>query len=343
MKIAVIGHSMVAWRQQQFFKHLAFLGHDVLLVGPGEWGPLRATAVETTYREPGHLGGPVRGTYQYHPCRHMGEDIYSFKFLGVKEVLEGFQPDWVYFQQEPGSALVEDIFMSCHIWFKETKCALFTWENIALRPGSERHLQCCDLVICGNPAAEELVKPHLHEKAQTHVMLQVGIDTDLFEKRPTMDRDINVGFIGRAVPEKGLPYLKDAWPTTYYAEWTPYLKLPWVMSQMKVLVAFSQDVPYWREQAPNYTVIEALSCGCNAVVSDTPAMKYWLEDCPGVTIVEGHKQQGSLLNPVRAHKLKSGISQRLMGFEENAARQYVIDRWGLDAMARELEELFARK
>lgn len=323
MKIAVIGHSMVAVRQQMFFREVANQGHDVLVIGPGEWGQLRATAVEINL---------PNGSYRYQPCRHFGSDIYKFSFLNAKEFIEDFDPDWLYVQQEPGSGLAHDAS-----GWRAGKRAIFTWENISIKGNADFILPDYDLVVCGNPKAEYLVKPH---NPNTKLLLQVGVNTDHFQSRPTVSRSINVGYIGRQCEEKGLPYLKEAWPTFSWCPWTEFNLLPWRYSEMKVLVAFSQDVPFWREQAPNYVVLEALSCGCNVVISDTAAMKSWLEGTPGVFICPGHKQVGPHLDLVRTHKLKDTIQEALDNFEEGAGRQAVIDRFSCPVVAHELLEAF---
>lgn len=333
MKIAVIGHSMVALRQQMFFQELAKQGHDVLVVGPGEWGNLRATNVEIGYHDLNYPNDAERFVfYTYLPCRHFGEDIYKFRFLNVKEFIEEFSPDWLYVQQEPGSRLANEVLS-----WNVKKRAIFTWENIILKNDAIDVLPWYDLVVCGNPAAVDLVGPYSN---QTKLLLQVGVNTDHFQARPGVGRTVNVGYIGRATAEKGLPYLKEAWPAFSWAPWTPFEGLPWRYSDIKVLVAFSQDIPYWHEQAPNYVVLEALSCGCNVVISDTPAMKSWLEGTPGVYICPGHKQIGTPLDLIRIHKLKETIQEALDNFEDGAGRQTIIDRFSCPVVARDLVEAF---
>ena len=246
--------------------------------------------------------------------------------------MEDFEPDWLYVQAEPGSYIAST---ALNYWFGKKK-ALSTWENIKLRGGLQ-DLSQYDLVICGNPEAEALVKTW---NSRTVLMLQVGVDTDHFQARPNVDRNIEVAYIGRVAPEKGLPYLQRAWPTVKILEWKDFRELPWWYSQVKAIVAYSQDVPWWKEQAPNYVVLEALLCGCRAVASDTAAMRYWLEGCPGVVIVEGHEQPNDTLRMERVSWLRTGIQAALQYKEANEeGRQWAIDRFSNPVMAKKLLEI----
>ena len=324
MKLATVSHSHIALRQQLFFKEVARQGHDVLMISPGEWGPLRTSPQK-------------EGTWELKTCRHMmGENIYQYHLLGEKDLAEVFKPDVLYIQAEPGSALAQEA-----LTWKVDKRVLFSWENIKHEPSACQVLSKYDLVICGNPEAEALVKPH---NPHTALMLQVGVDTDHFKERPNVPRDIQVAYIGRPTPEKGLPYLQRAWPTVKVLGWKDFQELPWWYSQIQVIVAYSQDVPWWREQAPNYVVLEALSCGCKAVISDTNAMEYWLSGYPGVIVVSGHDQPNDTLRMDRVDKLKDGIQYVLdMELPEDKGRQAVIDNFSNPVMARKLLEVLSEQ
>lgn len=348
MRLATISHSHIALRQQLFFQEVARQGHEVLMIAPGEWGNLKAQGYEKRFAEgnevlmviPGKWaslethkpefvtsGGAEPGSFALKTCRHVGDNIYAYKLLGAKELVEEFDPDWLYVQAEPGSRVVADVFLS---GWKAKKRALFTWENIRLAGTDSLHKY--DLVVCGNPDAEALVKPY---NPNTLLLLQVGVDTDHFAQRP-VERTINVAYIGRSVPEKGLPYLGQAYPGVYVQEWKDFRELPWWYSQVKVVVAYSQDVPWWREQAPNFVVLESLSCGSKAVISDTAAMKFWLEGCPGVVMVEGHEQLDMNLRADRVVALREGIQKALDLEVGDKGRRWVIERFSNPVIAKKL-------
>jgi len=334
MRIATVSHSHVALRQQLFFREMAFQGHEVLMVAPGEWGNLgtKDQYMEYLYDPDPNMGPRVNGRFQLKTCRHMfGEDIYQYHLLGAKDLSDAFEPDWLYIQAEPGSTLAEEAVM-----WKAKKRATFTWENIALR-GGEEALKKYDLVVCGNSDAEKIMERYNPNRIIT---LQVGVDTDHFQARPNVERNVEVAYIGRMSPEKGLPYLAQAWPGVRIIDWTPFDRLPWMYSQVQVVVAFSQDVPHWREQAPNYVVLEALSCGCKVVTSDTAAMGFWLEGRPGVIQVKGHKQPDADLRLERIYGLRDGIQRALEVEVGNEAREWVKTRFSNRNLAHGILEAF---
>lgn len=272
MKIAVLGHSLIHPRQQKFFQYIASLGHEVLAIAPGQWGTQRLKSYN-------------QGSFYLETCRHMGGDHHAnYSFLGAIELLKTFKADWVYIQQEPYSKQAHDVVKAG----LPSKLALFTWENIVTPvPGGVGYevLPACDLVVCGNDEAQRLVQPYAR---RTILALQVGVDTDHFTDRP-IKRETTVGFVGRIAEEKGVNKLAIAWPTAAFLAWKPYLKLPWWYNQIQVVVNYSQDTPQWREQAPPYTAVEAMCCGCAVIVSNAGSIPFWMKkyagECPGAIMV----------------------------------------------------------
>ena len=322
MRIATISHSHVAPRQQLFFKEVARQGHDVLMISPGQWHD---------YRVRDYLAQYDKGCLVFRTCRHIGQDaIYTYELLGIKEIVDDFKPDWLYIQAEAGAVQTAKA-----LELRKCRKALFVWENIKIPTMGIPHLEQCDLVVCGNKEAENLVKPY---NANTALMLQVGIDTDHFAARPGVKRDIGVAYIGRRTPEKGLPYLLQAYPTACILDYIDFIDLPWKYSQVQVLVAYSQDIPQWNEQAPNYVVLEGLACGCKAVTSDTAAMKFWLQGAPGIVMVEGHLQYDPTIKLGRVIALNKGINKALDMKIGDEGRQWVMDNFSNPVLAKKLVE-----
>ena len=269
MKLAVIGHSMIALRQQLFFQEVARQGHQVLVVSPGMWGRERVDPYEV-------------GSFRLVTCRHIGTDIYSFQLLGARAHVEAFQPDWLYIQQEATSVLAQESLD----WALSARRALFTWEN--LRPyNTSAVLRGYNLIVCGNDDAEKLIKAVAPE-VPTVILPQVGVDTDHFQARP-IQRDDRAVFIGRDAPEKGFALAQGVWPTLRALAFTPFKALPWAYSSTQLVVCPSVDSNYWLEQAMPYVAVEASACLTPVITTRAGSIPFWQERWagpnPGVRLV----------------------------------------------------------
>lgn len=324
MKLAVVGHSLIHIRQRRFFAHVARLGHDVLVVCPNRWAHLDCP--RSTESGPGW-------SYTVEPLPAPGQpDMYRFGLLGLAKALTDFHPDVVYVQQEVGATLTRQALDLA----KELGAAraLFVWENLqAPTPEQEELLRQLDLLVCGNDAAAGL-----HSAAPTWCILpQVGVDVDHFQARPLILRTYDVMFVGRPVPEKGVEYLRTAWPTALMPPWRDWSELPWTLSQGRVVVTYSQDTPYWREQAMPYMAVEAMASGCAVVASQAGSIPWWLGggytvECPGAILAP----QGD------AEALREGIRQALARWEPmgQEGREWVVRHLSSSVIARALMEQF---
>lgn len=322
MKIAILGHSNIHPRQTAFLKTVASLGHQVLILAPGEWGTQRIQ--NTTWEKVG------TGQYRVQTLRHFGgEDVYRFKFVGVEDALEKFDPDVLYVFQEPGSLVAQDCADMAYMK------ALFVWDNLvtSYTPFALEVLTHYDLVVCGNDSAENIVKKVNHN---TVILPQVGVDTVHFQARP-VKRDTSVAYIGRATPEKGVDKLLIAWPTTRVLAWQDYLQLPWWYSMCQIVVSYSQDAPQWREQAPPYVSVEAICCGAFSIVSDAGSIPFWHREYakyagtnPGVVIVS-QNSIAALKNAIaywvnheEARELRASAGRKWV--EENLSSKVIAKR-----------------
>lgn len=279
MKMVVVGHSMIHIRQQKFFQAVSRVGDlEVVVISPGEWNGQRTLSRE-------------EGGFRLKTLRHTkpveGENIYAYELLGLEDFLRQESPDVVYVHAEPGSLLAGRVASYEGNWRK----VLFTWENVEsnFTPYSIGILPYYDKIVCGNGEGQKIVRRH-HRKSV--VLPQVGVDLEHFAERE-VTRNISVAYFGRVTEEKGVKQLALAWPTAEVVKWKDYLELPWWYSMAKIVVCFSQDTEYWKEQAMPYVAMEALSCGALPIVSDAGSIPYWLNGgyaspCPGVWIVPSH-------------------------------------------------------
>jgi glycosyltransferase involved in cell wall biosynthesis len=329
-KVLVVGHSLIHVRQQNFFRELCLLGHEVMLVSPKYWRGqkiLSYTHADFDKYQLTALDG-FSDIENYTP--------YSFTLIGLEDVITAYSPDIIYAQAEPGSKLLHQV----HEIADKLKLpfAVFLWENMRLKGG-----ECClldaSVIICGNDSAEELVWQSLYASGyskglKTYKLPQVGVDTDHFTYRD-IARTIDVAYIGRASEEKGVQYLQRAYPDTKFLEWKSYESLPWFMSQCKVVVCPSIDTFHWREQAMPYVSAEAMACERKVVVSDAGSIKFWHQEF-------GPEKSPALIvpqkNPV---DLRVAILEALDAFSnQTEERDWVVSNLSSKVIAQRLSNLF---
>jgi len=304
MRLAVVGHSLVDPRQALFCSTIRELGHEVLEIYPERW-----------YWQ--HREGGVRVKNEGDMAR------YHFTWEAFKRVRD-FRPDLIYsmsewwaFQSQVSAKWAERL---------RVPLVLFFWENLRRPPRDIFQRLRPSLVVCGNSRAERLVRPH----AKTVRLPQVGIDTWWFSPSNRV-RDIDVLYVGRLVLEKGVEYIRRAFPTATLVSGVDYAELPPYYQRARVFCSFPYDTPTWVEQAGNYTNLEALSCGTPVVTSDAGAIPEWLKGCGGAIIVPQRDWR----------KMKQAVDD-LLGDEDKrermgmAGRRFVVEHYENSVVAKKL-------
>lgn len=321
MRIAVLGHSLVAERQSRYLAYVRSHGVDVLEVYPSEWGRER--------REGGHR---VHG------------DMSSFLWPSeAVEAVRAFDPDWVYIMQEWWSLSASQLDAVAHA--NGSRVALFAWENIrriASQP-ERRLVRDVDLFVAGNPEALAIAREAGYRGPEL-VQPQVGVDFSLFRPMPEVQRTHDVVFLGRPVPEKGVHTLRATLAgtgiTCLYAQeelgWTPWASTPGRYALGRAHVSVPIDTPAWKEQWASYCHVEALACGLPTVASAAPAVAHYLRGAPGVVLVPP-KDPAALRTAIRM-ALEARVPD-LFPYEigEVGPREWAESLWGYDAHWQQLE------
>jgi len=262
MKICLISHSNAAPRQQAFGKALSQYA-DVLMLCPTTWGKhhnesKKENNFEIFCEEVQNAGDMSR---------------YCFSDLAFQKIKE-FAPDVIY-QQNDIQCNQPKVSLQ---WANQLGCRYvqFCWENIKRPTDKEKEfLKLCDLVIAGNDEAAEF-------HGTGYIIPQVGIEIERFA--PQEKKEIDVLFLGRMVPEKGIQYIKEAYPDTVFLSDVPYEEVPTVMAKAKIFVSAPYDTPGWKEQFAAYSSIEAMACGVPVITTNTASVKYWLHSSPALLV-----------------------------------------------------------
>jgi glycosyltransferase involved in cell wall biosynthesis len=163
-------------------------------------------------------------------------------------------------------------------------------EAVPRRLVARRNLRRAAAYVSWNAAGVDLARAHgLRDTAPTLVAPAVVPDPAWFGEHPAVERPYTVGFLGRLVPEKGLPWLAEAARAAgvprVVAAGTGDLRpdgvdvvgavdqaeVPAFLSSLDVLVVPSRTTPTWAEQFGR-VVVEAMWAGTPVVASDSGAL-----------------------------------------------------------------------
>ena len=317
MRVCIVGHSLVDLRQVLFCEELQKQGVDVLEIFPMRW--------HHQYR-PGSFNVDYK----------KGIAGYTFPKRAYRKI-EEFSPDIIYsmtelWQRQAYVSLGWASALAVHI-------AYFVWENIRshvpirglnlVRNYYHHHYsyyhRASALIIAGN---REAAKIHCADA----VLPQVGIDTELFCPMDEIRKEFDLVFVGRDTPEKGTETIKEAvrgldTKILWRKGFLDYNQLPAFFNRAKIHLSPSVDVPFWREQAGNYSNVESLSCGLSVVTSNSAAIVEWLDGCPSVTFVPQND----------ATALREAI-QRIE--TPGRGREWVKEKYSNEVVAKRLIEIF---
>jgi glycosyltransferase involved in cell wall biosynthesis len=324
LRLLSIAHSYVVALNRRLVHELARAGREtweVTAVAPTYFHggkDLRPVALERNGPEPSRLI-PVR-TY-------LTSKIHCFVYgREVRTLLRG-NWDLVHCWEEPYVAAGGQI----HWWTPRPIPVVFwTAQNLAKRyppPFGMIERYCvarsAGWMACGQSVVETLL-PRGYD-ARPHRVISLGVDTEHFRPDPAAREAVRcdlewrgsgppvIGFLGRFVPEKGVPHLmrvlgglRVPWRALFVGSgplegeiraWASghggrvrvctrvrHAEVPRYLNAMDILCAPSQTTPRWREQFGRM-LVEAFACGLPVVGSDSGEIPHVLSDA-GVVLAE---------------------------------------------------------
>ncbi|PSB06682.1 glycosyl transferase group 1 [Pleurocapsa sp. CCALA 161] len=211
IRVLFISHTYVVGVNQGKLKAIADTGLvEVGLLAPSNWQALewkRIIELETpfseikTYSAPVWFSGRV-GAHLYHPWK-------------IWQVINDFKPDVIQVEEEIFSLCAFEAAFWARLFRKPM--VVFGWENQLRSLSLFRRwirnfvMGVSKLYLAGNQDGAEVMRSWNYQ-GQIEVMPQMGVDTKLFTPlaRKSPQDQINIGFLGRLVPEKGLDILFTA-------------------------------------------------------------------------------------------------------------------------------------
>ena len=302
LRVLFIGHTYVVGVNQGKLKAIADTGEvELALLAPSNWQALewdRPLELETPfpqiriYPAPVWFSGRV-GAHIYNPWK-------------IWQVINDFKPDVIQVEEEIFSLCALEVA----VWAKLARkpMVVFGWENQLRSLPLPRQwvrdfvMSATDLFIAGNQDGATVMN-HWNYRGRIVVMPQMGVDTELFAPPAVKHNydDLNIGFLGRLVPEKGLDILFAAVSQLQQQDLSCHLTIcgsgsseadlrqeaqrqniadritwrgavrheaaPTELGKFDVLVLPSRSVATWKEQF-GHVIIEAMAMGIPVIGSN---------------------------------------------------------------------------
>ena len=207
LRVLFVTHTYVVGVNQGKLKAIADTGEvEVALLAPSNWQALewdRSLKLETPFPEIKTYPAPVLFTGR------VGAHIYNP--VKIWQVINDFKPDVIQVEEEIFSLCSLEVAFWAKLYNKPM--VVFGWENqqrslpLFRRWVRNFVMGATDLFLAGNQDGAEVMH-NWNYPGQIEVMPQMGVDTDLFTPALKKKQNtLNIGFLGRLVPEKGLDTL----------------------------------------------------------------------------------------------------------------------------------------
>lgn len=321
------------------------LGIRTIVVGPQQWG-------DENYESYSKKKPP----FIFRALQIAGSpSFYNFTFKKFNRIISGFRPCVVYCMEEPFTIFARE----CLRYATEYNCpfSIFTWENkpyFRLKDPYDRMEQDvireADKIICGNELAKKRMLNCGADEDKLFVLLQTGIDTDLFKPNDSIKKEYDVLYHGRLIREKGLPFLEKICKESdlslltvggrgeYHVrygdakDWVKYEDLPDVINSAKLGVQIPFSFRGYQEQG-NYAIAENMSCCNPVIISNNGSLPDNYGTSPLPMIDEGNEDQ---------------LKEKFTEFTENEdkyvkigieSRKWIIEHLSLEIIAKKLLDI----
>lgn len=278
-----------------------------------------------------------------------------FTFKELNRIISAFRPAVIYCMEEPFTLFARE----CVRYAQEFHCplAIFTWENrldFRLNDPLDRIeqevIRSADKIICGNRLAKRRMISCGANPDKLHVLLQSGIDTELFRPIEEINKTYDIVYHGRLVREKGLYFLENACRDLkktlltvggrgqYHVkygdshDWTDYKELPSLINTAKIGV----QVPYafngYQEQG-NFSAGECMASGLPVIVSRNGSVPDNYNGAP-ISMIDECDEQG--LKEQIVDLLSDEEKLKRKGIE---GREWIINNLSVNVIAKRLLEV----
>jgi glycosyltransferase involved in cell wall biosynthesis len=340
VNLIITGHSVSHYRQRKLGEACANFGVRTIVVGPQRWGDEQYKEYKTKdfiFKTLEAAGGP---------------SFYTFNFKNLNRVISGFRPAVIYCMEEMFTLFARE----CIKLATEYRCPIvfFTWENkkdFRLSYPFDRieqdAIESADKIICGNILAKNRMIKCGANKEKLHVLLQSGIDTELFKPDPNSKKVYDIIFHGRLVREKGLPFLENVCRNLQLSllsvggrgqyhfrygdsmTWVNYESLPDIINRTRIGIQIPFSFQGYQEQG-NFSAGECASCGLPVIISNNGSLAENYKDSPLIMIPENNEEK---LKEELSILVADSEKQKKLGIE---GREWILKNLSLEIMGKKL-------
>lgn len=341
MRVLLLCKACIVGIYQRKLEHIAAQGVDLLTLVPPSWRDERGLQpLERAYTQ-GYALRTLPLLFNGHFHLHL--------YRGLLREMRAFQPELVHIDEEPYNLAAWQALMAARM--VGAKTLFFSWQNIRrVYPppfawGESWVLRQVDAAIVGTASAGEVWRAKGYA-GPLAVIPQFGTDPELFRPMSRPERPYTVGYVGRLVPEKGIPWLLDAL-SGLDGDWRLRLvgggplrdalieqasrlgvadrvqfvgqiastEMPAHYQQMDALVLPSLTRPNWKEQFGR-VLVEAMACGLPVIGSASGAIPGVIGD-GGLIVPEGdvaalRAALAELRDPARRERLGQRGRKRVL-------------------------------
>ncbi len=300
LRVLFVSHTYVVGVNQGKLKAIADTGEvELALLAPSNWRATewnRTLELETPFPEIRIYSASVWftgrvGAHIYHPWK-------------IWQVINDFKPDLIQVEEEIFSLCAFEVSLWAKLYHKPM--VVFGWENqlrslsVFRRWIRNMVMSSTNLYLAGNQDGAAVMRSWNYQ-GPVEIMPQMGVDTDLFAPSARNHQNrLNIGFLGRLVPEKGLDILfaavsqlkrqdlsckiticgsglseadlrqeAEKQGITDLITWKGAVRhevAPMELAKFDVLVLPSRSVATWKEQF-GHVIIEAMAMGIPVIGS----------------------------------------------------------------------------
>jgi glycosyltransferase involved in cell wall biosynthesis len=208
LRVLFVSHAYVVGVNQGKLKTIADTKQvELALLAPNNWKALewnRFLPLENPYSEIRLYSAPVLSTGR------VGAHFYNP--WQIWQVIDDFKPDIIQVEEEIFSLCALEVAVCAKLLNKPL--VVFGWENQQRSLPLPRQwvrdlvMSATNLYLAGNQDGATVIG-NWGYKGKIEVMPQMGVDTKLFTPQivNTNHDELNIGFLGRLVPEKGIDVL----------------------------------------------------------------------------------------------------------------------------------------